>query len=177
MSAPLRTVAPVPTPSRNAPCPCGSGAKYKKCCLAKDDAARLAAAPPTPRGRIVYHRDRPLLVSGDLPAGALDEAVEHFRAKDRGEGPAAKMKRFIEPLLEAAGGDRTKIDRALTLGMVFWNLALCDDERREGMLGELSRSLAKTEQDERDLRVLAADMVERHRTMFPGLHQQSAGGD
>jgi len=34
--------------SRNAPCPCGSGKKYKKCCLAKDeqaarDAARKAA--------------------------------------------------------------------------------------------------------------------------------------
>jgi uncharacterized protein YecA (UPF0149 family) len=25
--------------SRNAPCPCGSGKKYKKCCLAKDEAA------------------------------------------------------------------------------------------------------------------------------------------
>lgn len=25
-------------PSRNAPCPCGSGNKYKKCCLAKDEA-------------------------------------------------------------------------------------------------------------------------------------------
>jgi tetratricopeptide (TPR) repeat protein len=26
-------------PSRNAPCPCGSGKKYKKCCLANDEAA------------------------------------------------------------------------------------------------------------------------------------------
>jgi len=25
--------------SRNAPCPCGSGKKYKKCCLDKDQAA------------------------------------------------------------------------------------------------------------------------------------------
>ena len=24
---------------RNDPCPCGSGKKYKKCCLAKDEAA------------------------------------------------------------------------------------------------------------------------------------------
>ncbi len=28
-----------PRPSRNAPCPCGSGRKYKKCCLAKDERA------------------------------------------------------------------------------------------------------------------------------------------
>jgi len=26
----------MPAPSRNAPCPCGSGKKYKKCCLAKE---------------------------------------------------------------------------------------------------------------------------------------------
>lgn len=30
---------------RNEPCPCGSGKKYKKCCLAKDEALRLAAPP------------------------------------------------------------------------------------------------------------------------------------
>ncbi len=27
------------TPARNAPCPCGSGKKYKKCCLAQDQNA------------------------------------------------------------------------------------------------------------------------------------------
>jgi hypothetical protein len=31
-------------PGRNDPCPCGSGSKYKKCCLEKDEAARVAAA-------------------------------------------------------------------------------------------------------------------------------------
>jgi len=33
-------------PGRNDPCPCGSGKKYKKCCLAKDEAARPRT--PTP---------------------------------------------------------------------------------------------------------------------------------
>lgn len=34
---------------RNAPCPCGSGKKYKKCCLAADeaDARKVAPAPPS----------------------------------------------------------------------------------------------------------------------------------
>lgn len=31
---------------RNAPCPCGSGKKYKKCCMARDEAARGAARMP-----------------------------------------------------------------------------------------------------------------------------------
>ena len=33
---------------RNQPCPCGSGKKYKQCCLAVDEAARPAATPPPP---------------------------------------------------------------------------------------------------------------------------------
>jgi len=41
---------------RNQPCPCGSGKKYKQCCLAADEAAELAVreqqrldAPPPPK--------------------------------------------------------------------------------------------------------------------------------
>ncbi len=33
---------------RNQPCPCGSGKKYKQCCLAADDAARLATLQRDP---------------------------------------------------------------------------------------------------------------------------------
>lgn len=43
---------------RNQPCPCGSGKKYKQCCLSSDEAAEAAAhdeqrrnaPPPTPLG-------------------------------------------------------------------------------------------------------------------------------
>ena len=30
---------------RNDPCPCGSGKKYKKCCMMKDEARRVDASP------------------------------------------------------------------------------------------------------------------------------------
>jgi len=33
---------------RNQPCPCGSGKKYKQCCLAGDEAGRPAATQPLP---------------------------------------------------------------------------------------------------------------------------------
>lgn len=77
---------------------------------------------------------------GDLPPGVLDHAVDFYEAKDHGDGPAAQMMRFCEPLLEAAGNDGAKIDRALTLGMAFWNLAVFDDERRDDMLADLNLS-------------------------------------
>ena len=35
-----------PKVGRNEPCPCGSGKKYKKCCLGKDKGARPPAADP-----------------------------------------------------------------------------------------------------------------------------------
>lgn len=39
-----KTPAPAgPRPGRNDPCYCGSGRKYKQCCLAKDDARASAA--------------------------------------------------------------------------------------------------------------------------------------
>jgi len=39
------------TPGRNDPCPCGSGKKYKKCCLGKtvNETAAIPAEPPEPR--------------------------------------------------------------------------------------------------------------------------------
>lgn len=36
-------------PGRNDPCPCGSGQKYKKCCFAKDEAAKATAASNVPK--------------------------------------------------------------------------------------------------------------------------------
>jgi|GEM_PF-3699377 len=57
--------------SRNAPCPCGSGKKYKRCCLGKAQAAPAAANPRAPRGLDDARLERvQLQVIGtmDLPA-------------------------------------------------------------------------------------------------------------
>ena len=39
VATPVRVV---PQPGRNAPCPCGSGRKFKKCCLGKDGESTVA---------------------------------------------------------------------------------------------------------------------------------------
>jgi hypothetical protein len=162
-------------PGRNDPCPCGSTLKYKKCCLTKREAARLAVAPPSPPARrVIVHRGRPLLTSGrgcDLPPGLLDHVVDTFEARDRGEGPAAQMMRFVQPLLDAAGDDEARQERALSLGVAFWNLALCDDARHETMLAEMAGTIDEFGQDEGEFSALAATMVARHRAMFPALHR------
>jgi hypothetical protein len=113
-----------------------------------------------------------MVSGGDLDPALLDRAVDYFEKKDRGEGPAAQLAGFVEPLLEAAGGDPAGVERALTFGMVCWNLALCEGDQRETMLADLARTLAKTEEDAAEFRSLALNMVERHRMMFPGLHRK-----
>lgn len=71
-------------PTRNGRCPCGSGEKYKKCCLAKDE-AREAARPVPP----------PTYTRASAPAlHALDHRVvtrilEFARARHPGAVPAA----------------------------------------------------------------------------------------
>jgi hypothetical protein len=96
-----------------------SGVKYKKCCLPKDEAAR-AALPP--RARAVIHRGRLLAMTGNPSPEALDLADDYFERKEAGEGCSAQVMRFSQPLIEAADGDAEKIERAMTLGMVFWNI-------------------------------------------------------
>ena len=86
---------------RNDPCPCGSGNKYKKCCLTKDEAAgreRLAAAVQPPASpphlssvaqeiarRLAVHDDTDELTDASnavvdlVHAGKLDEAEQAAR--------------------------------------------------------------------------------------------------
>lgn len=155
-------------PGRNGPCHCGSGVKYKKCCLPRDEAAR-AAARPAPR--LVNHRGRLLTVSDNPSAESLDLAADYFDRKDVGEGFAAQLMRFSQPLIEAADGEPEKIEKAMTLGMVLWNLAIANGGGEE-LLDVTPNHIAKTEAEAQEFRKLAASMVERHRQMFPALHAE-----
>jgi tetratricopeptide (TPR) repeat protein len=83
----LRRLPAAPAPARNAPCPCGSGRRYKHCCGAVDDAPVAPAEPVTP--------------------GEDDLAVARARAEfDRGEAFAARA------LLDAVAPERLAVARA-----------------------------------------------------------------
>src|ERR1700730_15707225 len=79
---------------RNDPCPCGSGKKYKRCCLEKDEAAAraLAATPSPPKAAAAaklaadLDDDEDELTTASnaaaalVRAGKLDEAEQAARA-------------------------------------------------------------------------------------------------
>ena len=70
--------------ARNAPCPCGSGQKYKKCCLRRDEERRLAQ-----RERIVDGPERRFATN--LNAGMERHADAHTWPIERVYVPVADV--------------------------------------------------------------------------------------
>lgn len=162
--------------SRNAPCPCGSGIKYKKCCLRKetpkpeDDMPVGGKIPPG--ARIVTRGGERYLVSAGLDDQALDAAAEHFERRRRGQGPARQLADFCQPLIDAVGQDAAGLQRAMTMGMVFWNLALLKDEsEREKLMSETFDLMRLSDTDKAEFWKVAQDMIARHVHMFPEMHR------
>jgi hypothetical protein len=78
---------------RNDPCPCGSGQKYKKCCLAKDDAARVA--------------DLGAKVEAAAAAAAAKAAEEEAKDdKPKGAAPKAQAQVSAQPKPKPGAGNR-----------------------------------------------------------------------
>jgi hypothetical protein len=66
---------------RNAPCPCGSGKKYKKCCLQKDEAEKVIAMPRrrTAEASVDSLRNKIMgFVEKQSLADHLPEAIAHY---------------------------------------------------------------------------------------------------
>ncbi len=149
---------------RNDACPCGSGKKYKKCCLDADEAAR-------PR-KLEANGDR-LHVSGGVSDDELDLANRYFREKDAGRGPAAQMADYAKPIIDATDGSFESMQNALDIAMLFWNLAVQhDDAKREEALTKMVARIGEAHRTE--FEEVARMMIERHRTMFPEMHARDA---
>ncbi len=68
--------------SRNQPCPCGSGKKYKRCCSGKD---RMSAARARSE-RLLVPGFGPLPARARADEEALDMASDGFEARERRGG-------------------------------------------------------------------------------------------
>jgi tetratricopeptide (TPR) repeat protein len=86
-------------PGRNDPCPCGSGKKYKKCCLPRDEAARRQEEAARPRVK-TEDGEKPYIA--ELRPD-LDEEVDRLMQRlESGEGRAVEPE--IKALLEEHPG-------------------------------------------------------------------------
>lgn len=130
--------------NRSSLCPCGSGRKYKKCCM-----------PPEERG----------LVAPDAAAGL-------FGGSGGGRGGAASLVEFAQPLLDEAGHDSKKADKALHFGMLLWNVSALAEaagaETAREQLSEIETKLCNSAQDCCVFRDTARVLFERYTRTRPG---------
>ena len=83
------------------------------------------------------------------------------------------MADFAKPLIDATGHDPDSLNKAMTLGMVFWNMAICgSNDARDELLNSVMESVADTEEAREEFRGIAQFMVDRHRCMFPEMHER-----
>lgn len=145
---------PNDAPGRNDPCPCGSGKKYKKCCLEKDQAAVARDTTPQPPSMPAWTRlsqaERAQIAEevqelDDLSNGALD----HIKA-----GRYDEAEKLCEELLRQYPDVIDGHDR---LGMM---------REAQGRFGEAADHYAKVleiiEQHPGDYDAELLDMFRRH---------------
>lgn len=82
------------------------------------------------------------------------------------QGPANQLIEYSQALLDSAGHDPEAVNKALSLGMLFWNLAVCGNEAIEEELPKMEKELCKDEKDRRAFRAIAGMMLERYEKMF-----------
>ena len=81
---------------------------------------------------------------------------------------------YAQPLLEETDGSISKMNRAMAVAQMCWNLALLPENQRETAIDELRPTLKMTDGEFAEFRQhIVLPMIHRHREMFPGLHGHS----
>jgi uncharacterized protein YecA (UPF0149 family) len=84
---------------------------------------------------------------------------------------ADAMMAYIQPMLEQSDGSPERMQRALMLGQLCWNMALLPNDERENFLEHMRPSLNLNDKEFDDFRNLViAPMMRRYEQMFPGKH-------
>jgi tetratricopeptide (TPR) repeat protein len=101
---------PAPKPGRNEPCHCGSGNKYKKCCLAKDEAAERDSL-----AKAQARRDQPIVAHRHEHAAAHRLPVDELMAEVAARLSMAEEEDAYEDELDAASNAVVHLVRAARL--------------------------------------------------------------
>lgn len=124
---------PLPTPGRNDPCSCGSGHKYKRCCLP------LAGILDLHGYNMLRHMldVLPKKVFATLPESAVDVTAVFDTARQwHDEGDAERAAALLEPWFAAERELTGKLEPLFDQLMDSY-LALGQERKRERLLGEV----------------------------------------
>ena len=83
---------------------------------------------------------------------------------------AESFAEFSQPLLDASGGSHDRMNVALQLAQLCWNLALLPEGEREESLAEMRPGLDMDDEEYDDFRrSVLLPMIQRHHEMYPDL--------
>ena len=78
---------------------------------------------------------------------------------------------YAQPLFDETDGSIDKMNRAMTIAQMCWNLAILPEDRREAAIDEMNPALKMTDEVFAEFRQkFILPMIHRHHEMFPGLH-------
>ena len=81
---------------------------------------------------------------------------------------------YAQPLLDQTDGAVDKMNRAMTIAQMCWNLAILPEERRDAAIDKLRPALKMTDGEFAEFRQhVVLPMIQRHREMFPQMHVRS----
>ena len=124
-----------------------------------------------PEGARRVERDGETYVaSSGVTDDQLELATEHFAERRASKGPAQQMAEFAQPLLDQTDGSIEAMNKAMTIGIVCWNMAIVSAEERDRMLVEFVDKTFPDEEARAAFREIARFMIARHRRLFPELH-------
>lgn len=81
---------------------------------------------------------------------------------------------YAQPLFDQNDGSVDKMNRAMTVAQMCWNLAPLPEDKRDAAIDDLKPALKMTDGEFADFRKqVVLPMIQRHREMFPGMHARS----
>ena len=81
---------------------------------------------------------------------------------------------YAQPLCDPTDGSVDKMNRAMTVGQLCWNLAVLPEEQRDEAIDKLKPGFQMTDEQFAEFRQhVILPMIQRHRDMFPGMHGHS----
>jgi hypothetical protein len=155
---------------RNDPCFCGSGKKYKKCCLA-------ANANEDSRSNESHTQQ-------NLLQNLMNRAKTRHKDKECSIGTAEEMGlvkmseiilEFAEDMIELGENDAAR-ENSITLAIVAWNLAVLIESGEKNPLEHLNEfyrmmKIKKNSEEEEALTALVLVLIERKHVEYPHIHR------
>lgn len=79
---------------------------------------------------------------------------------------------YAQPLLDQTDGSIEQLNKAMSIGMACYNLAMLPEGERDRVIGEMRQTLSMDDKEFEEFRQsIILPMIRRHEEMFPLLHR------